>query len=75
MMIDIEGNPVQELSEHTGPVNSLCQVNESELVSGSWDGTAKIWDVETGKVKQTLGGHSYATSVLAFLDGAIVTGS
>jgi WD40 repeat protein len=75
MMIDIEGNPVQEMTEHSGPVNSLCQVNESELVSGSWDGTAKIWDIETGKVKQTLGGHSHATSVLAFVDGTIVTGS
>ncbi len=74
-MIDIEGNPVQEMTEHSGPVNSLCQVNESELVSGSWDGTAKIWDIETGKVKQTLGGHSHATSVLAFVDGTIVTGS
>ena len=75
MMIDIEGNPVQEMIEHSGPVNSLCQVNESELVSGSWDGTAKIWDIETGKVKQTLAGHSHATSVLAFVDGTIVTGS
>jgi hypothetical protein len=28
-------------------------------------GTAKIWDVETGKCKMTLPGHSYATSVLS----------
>ncbi len=64
MMIDLEGNPVQELLGHEGAVNSLSQAVESELVSGSWDGTAKIWDVETGKVKETLSGHTYATTVL-----------
>lgn len=64
MMIDLEGNPVQELLGHEGAVNSLSQAVESELVSGSWDGTAKIWDVETGKVKETLTGHTYATTVL-----------
>ena len=64
MMIDLEGNPVQELLGHEGAVNSLSQAIETELVSGSWDGTAKIWDVETGKVKETLSGHTYATTVL-----------
>ena len=63
-MIDLEGNPVQELLGHEGAVNSLSQAIETELVSGSWDGTAKIWDVETGKVKETLSGHTYATTVL-----------
>ena len=26
--------------------------------------TARIWDLETGKVKQVLTGHSHATAVL-----------
>lgn len=50
---------------HEGTVNSLSQSVPEELVSGSWDGTAKIWDVETGKLKQTLPGHSHAVSVLS----------
>lgn len=37
--------------------------------------TAKIWDVETGKVKQTLEGHSHAVSVLTLENGIIITGS
>jgi len=45
------------------------------LVSGSWDGTAKIWDVETGKVKETLSGHTHAVSVLTLPNGITITGS
>jgi WD40 repeat protein len=41
----------------------------------SLDRTAKIWDVETGKVKQTLPGHSHAVSVLSLPNGIIITGS
>ena len=48
MMIDLEGNPVKEFIGHEGAVNSLSQVIDSELVSGSWDGSARVWDVETG---------------------------
>lgn len=75
MMIDLEGNPVSELLGHEGAVNSLSQSLEHELVSGSWDGTAKIWDVETGKVKETLTGHTHAVSVLTLQNGITITGS
>lgn len=37
--------------------------------------TAKIWDVETGKVKETLSGHSHAVTVLSLPNGIIITGS
>ena len=37
--------------------------------------TAKIWDVETGKAKQTLEGHSHAVATLCMPNGIIVTGS
>ena len=74
-MIDLEGNPVCEMLGHEGAVNSLSQCLESELVSGSWDGTAKIWDVETGKVKETLAGHTHAVSVLTLPNGITITGS
>lgn len=47
----------------------------TEFVSGSWDGTAKIWDVETGQVKSTLAGHTHATTVLTLPNGITITGS
>jgi len=75
MMMDILGSPVQELLGHEGAVNSLCQINENELISGSWDGTCKVWDIETGKVKQTLEGHTHATTVLGLDNNVIITGS
>jgi len=37
--------------------------------------TARVWDVETGKVKETLSGHSHATAVLSLPNGIIITGS
>lgn len=48
MAIDIEGNPMIEFHGHEAGVNSVSQALEHEVVTGSWDGTAKIWDVNTG---------------------------
>ena len=75
IQIDLEGNPMREMTGHSGAVNSLCQMNDRELVSGSWDGTAKVWDLETGQCTKTLEGHSYAVAVFAMADGTIFTGS
>ena len=75
MLIDLEGNPVQELNGHEAAVNSVSQAVSHEVVTGSWDGTAKVWDVETGQVKETLGGHTHATSVLTLPNGIVITGS
>jgi len=60
---------------HTGPVNSLFQVQEGELISGSWDGTARIWDTATGETKHVLEGHSHGVAVYGFENGIILTGS
>lgn len=60
---------------HEGPVNQVVQVFQEEIITGSWDGTAKIWDVETGKCKQTLEGHSHAVTVYGFENGIVLTGS
>ena len=56
-------------------VNCVTQLNENELLTGSWDGTAKIWNLQTGEVSFTLEGHTYATSAIGFPNGIIVTGS
>jgi len=45
--IDLEGNPILQFQGHENVVNSLSQANAGELVSGSWDGNAIIWDTAT----------------------------
>ena len=72
---DLEGNPVLQYQGHEGVVNSLSQAIPGELVSGSWDGTAKIWDCATGQAKETLKGHSYAVAALTLPNGITITGS
>jgi WD40 repeat protein len=49
----------------------------SRLATGSGDGTAKIWDLESGKASLTLEGHSESVTRVAFSpDGSgLVTGS
>lgn len=65
MIVDLEGRLVKELVGHSNTVCSLYQSIETELVSGSYDGTARVWNIETGEVKFTLNGHSNAVTVLS----------
>jgi len=38
------GKIVEELTGHTAPISSLSFTPTIQLVSGSWDGSVKIWD-------------------------------
>ena len=44
---------------HTGSINSI-DINQemSKIVSGSQDGTIKIWDLESGQMLQSLNAHT-----------------
>lgn len=44
-----------------------------QLVSGSWDGTAKIWDLSTSTCIQTLGPHENGVQVLVLSNNLIAT--
>jgi WD40 repeat protein len=47
--------------------------NRRQLASGSFDNTAKIWDLETGKEIETLRGHiGYVMSLAYSPDGEIL---
>jgi WD40 repeat protein len=62
-LTDIDGNPDGILEGHTNAVCSLSHPNESSLVSGSWDGTARVWDLKSKQCIHILEGHSHAVTV------------
>lgn len=75
MHVDSQGNPSMLFEGHENVVNSLSQSVPEEIVSGSWDGTARIWETRTGKVKCVLEGHQHAVCVLSLPNGITITGS
>lgn len=63
---------------HLGELQSIgFSPDETLIVTGSADGTAKIWNAETGETIRTLAGHAGAVSSTAFSPdgGRIVTAS
>jgi phospholipase A-2-activating protein len=73
--VDLKGNKLQTFTGHTGAVNSISQALPDEVVTGSWDGTARIWNVKTGACIKVLPDHSHATSVLTLQNEVTITGS
>jgi dipeptidyl aminopeptidase/acylaminoacyl peptidase len=64
--------------QHQGPVRSVAfSPDGKRIVTGSFDGTARVWDVGNGQQLFPLTGHSDAIRSVAFFpDGKrIVTGS
>ena len=59
---------------HTNGV--MCvQFDDKVLISGSYDSTAKVWDVNTGELLRTLKGHTKGIRCLQFDDTKLFTGS
>ena len=55
------------LAGHTGSVTSIAfSPNGGTLASGSRDKTVRLWNAETGALKQTLAGHKGAVNSIAF---------
>mmetsp|Transcript_16847 Transcript_16847/g.19110 ORF Transcript_16847/g.19110 Transcript_16847/m.19110 type:complete len:770 (+) Transcript_16847:87-2396(+) len=75
---DNNGNLLGLAKGHTGPVTSLSLDLKGNLISGSWDGSAKVWKLHedgTSSCVQTLPGHENGVCVLALPNGTIATGS
>lgn len=59
---------------HTNGVMCL-QFDDKVLISGSYDSTAKVWDVNSGELLRTLKGHTAGIRCLQFDDTKLMTGS
>ncbi|KAN0104607.1 HET-D [Hyaloscypha variabilis] len=69
---------LQTLEGHTGGVTSVAfSPDDTQVVSGSYDETVRLWDTVTGALQQTLEGHTREVSSVAFSpDGTqVVSGS
>ncbi|KAF2464254.1 sulfur metabolite repression control protein-like protein SconB [Lindgomyces ingoldianus] len=62
------------LKGHTNGVMCL-QFDHHILMTGSYDATVKIWDLETGKEIRTLVGHTQGIRCLHFNEVKLITGS
>jgi WD40 repeat protein len=73
-----DGSVLFHLTGHKGDITSVAfSPNSNQVVSGSYDGTAKVWSIKTGCEISTLAGHAGAVTSAAFSpDGfRIITGS
>lgn len=59
---------------HTNGVMCL-QFDDNVLITGSYDTTVKVWDVNTGEEIRTLVGHTSGIRALQFDDRKLMTGS
>ena len=66
---------VMALAGHGHYVTSLSVAPWGALLSGSWDGTAREWDIASGACTAVLGGQENGVCVLGLPDGAVATGS
>src|SRR5271157_3306255 len=67
---------VRTLSGHGSGVNALALTGDGRVVSGSYDGKVKVWDLASGQEQWTLSGHGGGVMALAMTgDGRVVSGS
>ncbi|KAM9899678.1 hypothetical protein OXX79_005596 [Metschnikowia pulcherrima] len=64
---------VTEFFGHTDGITCL-QFNNKFLISGSYDSTVRIWNIDTGECVRTLSGHSKGVRSLSFDSHKLITG-
>ena len=67
---------MSSLQGHTSTINSLCFNNDSQtLVSGSYDGTVKIWNLEQASLLKSLDFGDKVIYVKCIKDNNIIAAS
>jgi WD40 repeat protein len=78
-MVNLEtGEKCSTLIGHRDRISALTfSADDRTLISGSWDGTIKLWNLETDNLLGTLQGHINAISALAITkdNRTIISGS
>ncbi|GEQ72870.1 hypothetical protein JCM33374_g6558 [Metschnikowia sp. JCM 33374] len=62
-----------EFNGHTDGITCL-QFNTKWLISGSYDSTVRIWNIDSGECMKTLSGHSKGVRSLSFDSHKLITG-
>jgi WD40 repeat protein len=63
------------LEGHSGWVSTVAVLDDRRAISGSGDGTLRVWDLETGETLQIFDGHWNGISAMAVVDSRVVFGS
>ncbi len=71
---EIQFSRVKVLEGHTNSVWSVG-IKDNLIISGSYDKTIKIWDIESGKCIKTLEGHTAYVRSVAIKDNLIISSS
>ncbi len=78
IMDNIGRIPAKELAlcrGHSGWVHSLCVMKDDKIVSGSFDKTVRVWDMEGNPLALFRGHEDTVSSVCVTRNGKIVSGS
>jgi phospholipase A-2-activating protein len=72
-VFNVMDGTVSELIGHEKGVISFSWTSDRRLVSGSWDGTARVWDMSTGACTKVFPGHENGVHVLSLPNGVLAT--
>ena len=71
---EIRSGRTKVLEGHTDCVNSVA-IKDNLIISGSWDKTIRIWELDSGKCLKTLEGHTNFVRSVAIKYNLIISGS
>jgi WD40 repeat protein len=62
------------LAGHTDFINVIAALTDTHLISGSWDGTIRVWDVTHGACLNTMALGAVVWTLAVLPDGRVASG-